>query len=151
MMTLVTFILLVTTVGQLFIVSTSIDSKVDMNISSWSNSSHSETADSLDSAKCQGIAGCVGHQQDGDYLTRRYIRLQNDRYEISFELKNKSHSHDGSDWRPLRIFTIKDVVVCFDSLLVKRNQRPMHIVFMGDSTVRQHFISFLQVMIQSFS
>ena len=39
----------------------------------------------------------------------------------------------------------KDVVRCLDVLSAKKNRRPMHIAFVGDSTVRQHFFSFIQV------
>lgn len=38
-----------------------------------------------------------------------------------------------------------DVVKCLDCLSTKKNQRPFHIAFVGDSTVRQHFLSFIRV------
>jgi polysaccharide deacetylase 2 family uncharacterized protein YibQ len=39
----------------------------------------------------------------------------------------------------------KDVIRCFDSLSAKKKGQPIHIAFIGDSTVRQHFKSFIRV------
>ena len=44
----------------------------------------------------------------------------------------------------------EDVVRCFDSLSVKRNQRPITIAFVGDSTARQHYLSLIRVSIQLY-
>ncbi|XP_057380133.2 uncharacterized protein LOC130702482 [Daphnia carinata] len=46
---------------------------------------------------------------------------------------------------PLRKYATRDVIRCFDSLSVKRQRQPMHIAFIGDSIIRQHFVSFLRL------
>ena len=45
----------------------------------------------------------------------------------------------------------EDVVRCFDSLSVKRNQRPITIAFVGDSTARQHYLSLIRVSTYSYT
>jgi hypothetical protein len=45
----------------------------------------------------------------------------------------------------VREFTPQDVVRCLDSLSAKRNRRSFHIAFIGDSTIRQHYVMFLRV------
>lgn len=47
--------------------------------------------------------------------------------------------------RPLKKYATRDVVRCFDSLSAQGQRQPMHIAFIGDSTIRQHFVSFLRV------
>jgi hypothetical protein len=42
-------------------------------------------------------------------------------------------------------YNAQDVVHCIDSLWIKRNKRPITIAFVGDSTTRQHFASFVRV------
>ena len=42
-------------------------------------------------------------------------------------------------------YNAQDVVQCIDSLWIKRNKRPITIAFVGDSTTRQHFASFVRV------
>ncbi|XP_057368116.1 uncharacterized protein LOC130689121 [Daphnia carinata] len=87
-----------------------------------------------------------GHSLNGtaadDYFNRRY-----------FDIKNDLISHDDGDefnrgqMPSIKMYTKEDVVQCFDLLSSSRqsgNQRPMHFAFVGDSTVRQHFVSFLK-------
>ncbi|XP_045028730.1 uncharacterized protein LOC123471454 [Daphnia magna] len=47
--------------------------------------------------------------------------------------------------RPLKKYATRDVVRCFDSLSAQGQRQPMHIAFIGDSTIRQHFVSFLRL------
>ncbi|KZS04101.1 Uncharacterized protein APZ42_033030 [Daphnia magna] len=51
-------------------------------------------------------------------------------------------SHPGRTRRLVQEYDMEDFVWCLDSLSLKRKRRPIHIAFTGDSTVRQHFISF---------
>lgn len=48
---------------------------------------------------------------------------------------------------PVREFSVEDAVRCFDSLSARRQRRPIHIAFIGDSIVRLHFMNFLRVCI----
>ncbi|KAI9557796.1 hypothetical protein GHT06_014545 [Daphnia sinensis] len=47
--------------------------------------------------------------------------------------------------RLIKKYATRDVVRCFDSLSVQRQRQPMQIAFIGDSTIRQHFVSFLRL------
>lgn len=62
-----------------------------------------------------------------------------DRRFLDYE-ENKPENGD-SQFRP---YMTKDVVNCLDSLFLEK-KRPIHIAFVGDSIVRQHFLSFLKV------
>lgn len=104
------------------------------------------------SGKCSGIIGCVGYQDDDEYLNRRQLSFKNSQYYVvsqGFDDRKIGGDYgvlvQRPDARPLSIYTIKDVVNCLDSLFIKRKKRPLHMAFMGDSTVRQHFLNFLQV------
>ncbi len=55
--------------------------------------------------------------------------------------ENKPENGDSSQFRP---YMTEDVVKCLDSLFLEK-KRPIHIAFVGDSIVRQHFLSFLKV------
>lgn len=113
----------------------------------------SDIKDHFKPAKCKSIVGCVSSEQDDDFLNRRFLSFERGQYYISFEEKsketnstNKQSNHRLPAYpRPLKTFTIPEVVNCFDSLSIKRKRRPMHITFMGDSTIRRHFLSFLEV------
>jgi hypothetical protein len=94
-----------------------------------------------------------GDRNDEDeYLNRRYFRLSTDvvsydtRETDSEEQKAAASANGGVRTRShVREFRKADAVRCLDALSVKRNRRPMHITFIGDSTVRQHFVSFIRV------
>jgi hypothetical protein len=91
------------------------------------------------------------------YLNRRYFQIRSD--DIIYDMPSCSSSSSSQYGRrrrskvletrrlPLLIREHKkeDVVRCLDSLSVKRNQRPMTIAFIGDSTARQHYFSLIKV------
>lgn len=86
-----------------------------------------------------------GSRAADDYFNRRY-----------FDIKHDLISHCDSDLfhrgrtPSIKKYTKEDVVQCFDFLSSSRqsgNHRPMRFAFVGDSTVRQHFVSFLKVFI----
>ncbi len=88
-----------------------------------------------------------------DYFNRSYFHLN---YSVSYDIGssettcNDCAASCGQHQLLLREYKMGDVVRCLDSLSVKRksvkiNIRPMHIAFIGDSTVRQHFVSFIRV------
>jgi hypothetical protein len=82
-----------------------------------------------------------------DYFNRNHFHLrQSVSYDVSCNTKACSDC-TLCDRRQFPVWEYKmdDVVRCLDSLSVKRNKLPIHIAFVGDSTVRQHFISFIQV------
>lgn len=81
-------------------------------------------------------------QGDDNYFNRRYFQLNNK--EISFTTFI-DEENSNRNRRLLREYSSKDVVRCLDSLSAKRNQRPIHIAFIGDSTIRQHYVMFLRV------
>ncbi len=98
------------------------------------------------------------HNNADSYLNRRYlqIKLDNIGYYLtnsrSCEVKENNGDSESSQYpshciqnRNLREYKKEDVVRCLDVLSVKKNRRPMHIAFIGDSTVRQHFFSFIRV------
>jgi hypothetical protein len=95
-----------------------------------------------------------GYRNDEDeYLNRRYFRLRTnvvsyDTRETDSEEQTTAASVNGgvrTRSQNVREFKKADAVRCLDSLSVQRNRRPMHIAFIGDSTVRQHFVSFIRV------
>ena len=91
------------------------------------------------------------------YFNRRYFQLRSD--DILYDVARSSSSSQYGRRRrskvletrrlplPIREHKKEDVVRCLDSLSVKRNQRPMTIAFIGDSTARQHYMSLLRVSI----
>ena len=89
------------------------------------------------------------------YFNRRYVHLTksdvnylayvNDDQEKENQDKSVDVDHRQRLPSHLRMFSKADVAQCFDSLSTKRKGRRMHIAFVGDSTVRQHFLSFLSV------
>ncbi|XP_057368637.1 uncharacterized protein LOC130689715 [Daphnia carinata] len=84
--------------------------------------------------------------KDGDFSNRNYSRI---RKLISYDINCNFSSCDGCTLCERRQFLareskMEDLVRCLDSRSVKRNRLPIHIAFIGDSTVRQHFISFTQ-------
>lgn len=94
--------------------------------------------------------------QSDDYLNKRYLLLTQN--STTYELKKTGITNDSSsagildslkntkrDRFILRQFSVEDTVRCFDSLSANRQRKPMHIAFVGDSTLRQHFLSFLEV------
>jgi hypothetical protein len=94
-----------------------------------------------------------GYRNDEDeYLNRRYFRLSTnvvsyDTRETDSEEQTAAGSGSGGvrTRSHVREFKKADAVRCLDALSVQRNRRPMHIAFIGDSTVRQHFVSFIRV------
>ncbi|XP_046451378.1 uncharacterized protein LOC124199581 isoform X2 [Daphnia pulex] len=83
-----------------------------------------------------------------DYFSRQFLNLRND--EISYTISIKDSENENSQCfrsrRLLREYKPADVARCFDSLSVKRNRRPMHFAFIGDSTIRQQFNLFLRLI-----
>lgn len=55
---------------------------------------------------------------------------------------------NSSDKSKLRLYRTRNVVQCLDAVSNIRN-RSIHLAFIGDSTVRQYFLNFLQVYIYS--
>jgi hypothetical protein len=94
----------------------------------------------------ESVIACQNNTDD--YFNRSYLHLN---YSVSYDIgSSKINCNDcvascGRHQLPLREYQMGDVVRCLDSLSVKRNRRPMHIAFIGDSTVRQHFVSFIRV------
>ncbi|KAI9562641.1 hypothetical protein GHT06_010095 [Daphnia sinensis] len=75
-----------------------------------------------------------------DYFDRRH-----------FDIKHDFISHGDIDVfhrsrMPVKKYTQADVVKCFDRLSSegRRTHGPLHFAFVGDSTIRQHFLSFLR-------
>lgn len=106
----------------------------------------------LESKMCNAGYNQYKDKRQDNYLNRQYLSLEKGQYRIRFDRKNTNLTDDDVKNQdnqhgscPLKIFTMKDVVKCFDYLAMRRNQRPMHITFMGDSTIRQQFLSFLNV------
>lgn len=101
-----------------------------------------------------------GCRSTDNYLNRRFYLLQNNTssygvYENGGEetdAKESSNqiSHPGRTQRLVQEYDMEDFVWCLDSLSLKRKRRPIHIAFIGDSTVRQHFISFQRVNLLCF-
>jgi hypothetical protein len=98
------------------------------------------------------VADDAGFLKKDEYLNRRYFRLSTDvvsydtRETDSEEQTTAASVNGGVRTRShVREFKKADAVRCLDALSVKRNRRPMHIAFIGDSTVRQHFVSFIRV------
>lgn len=96
----------------------------------------------------------AGHREPAaeDYLNRRHIGLTQSSLtydSISGENSDANDDHRAETARhrrrPVRQFSVEDVVRCFDELSMNRQRRPMHIAFIGDSTIRQHYTSFVQV------
>jgi hypothetical protein len=85
-----------------------------------------------------------------DFFDRNYFQLSKDKmfYNSMQRQENKKNSWGDRfvhTTRLIKEYTIQDVVRCLDVISAKKNRRPKHIAFIGDSTVRQHFISFLRV------
>lgn len=80
----------------------------------------------------------IEYRQSVDpYFNRRFLSL------------TQGQLLTGADRQQLILpqLTKKDVVRCFDALSIKRNGRRIHLAFLGDSIVRQYFLSFLRVCI----
>jgi hypothetical protein len=95
---------------------------------------------------------CDRNDEDEYLNNRRYFRLRTnvvsyDTRETDSEEQTTAASVNGGvrTRSHVREFKKADAVRWLDSLSVKRNRRPMHITFIGDSTVRQHFVSFIRV------
>uniref|UniRef100_A0A0P5SX70 Putative Lactosylceramide n=1 Tax=Daphnia magna TaxID=35525 RepID=A0A0P5SX70_9CRUS len=89
------------------------------------------------------------HFEWDDYFNRNYLQL-NDyvSYNVRSDVPNFDPTRDelcdqGRSPKLVKEYSQKDLVHCFDFLSEKRNRRPMHIAFIGDSTVRQFFFTFL--------
>lgn len=80
------------------------------------------------------------------YLNRHQFKFN---HEMNYAEKTGENSYNRgrciSTGCQLKKYAVDDVVRCFDSLSIKRQRQPMHIAFIGDSTIRQHFVSFLRV------
>ena len=87
---------------------------------------------------------CWSHQHplSDDYFNRQYFQLEQNYTSYQFDM-------GGNCRHIVRDFSVEDVVACFDSLSAEKQRKPMHIAFIGDSTVRLHYINFLRVFTQS--
>jgi hypothetical protein len=92
--------------------------------------------------------------ESDNYFNRRYFHLDKfGRYDLSSE--NSSLARMFSKFITIhrrekviiKKYTKMDLVRCIDSLSKKRSKRPMHIAFIGDSTVRQLFSTFIKVFL----
>lgn len=92
------------------------------------------------------------HNNTDDYFNRRYFHLT-DRISYGISINSQTACASSGDRRQLllREYKKEDVVRCLDSLSIKKKRRPIHIAFIGDSTVRQHFVSFIRVSFLRFS
>ncbi len=99
-----------------------------------------------------------GCHKANNYFKRRDFHLTNT--EISYDTnycrdlipdddsdtEDANHSQFCQHRRyPIKEYSKEDVVRCFDSHSAKRKGKRMHIAFVGDSLVRQIFLSFLRV------
>lgn len=103
------------------------------------------------------VAVLIGFQDDGclnvrqlsdNYFNRRYFKIRSDDFIYDVASGGERQQEQCVKTRlPLLIRENKkeDVVRCLDSLSMKRNQRPMTIAFIGDSTARQHYMSLTRV------
>ena len=95
-------------------------------------------------------------QQANDYFNRRHLHVTSK--QIDYDIPSRTSTVNGEEIienqigvchhrhrSQLKDYTKEDIVNCFDSLFVKRNERRMHIAFVGDSVMRQNFLSFLRV------
>ena len=84
-----------------------------------------------------------------DYFNRNYFHFKS---HISYDISSRKMACNGCvrscdrHRRLLRDYKKEDVVRCLDFLSIKKKRRPTHIAFIGDSTVRQHFVSFIRVI-----
>lgn len=79
-----------------------------------------------------------------NYFNRRYLSLSQEQVNYD-QLIPVGAARCQRQQLPLRELTKRDVVRCFDLLSIKRNRRPIHVAFVGDSIVRQYFIGFIRV------
>lgn len=91
-------------------------------------------------------------QLKDDYLVQQYLKISKiisyKSYVIGVENTRTNQKHKKSCYRcekPITNYVKEDVVHCFDFWSVKQNRRPIHIAFIGDSTVRQIFVNFIRV------
>jgi hypothetical protein len=86
-----------------------------------------------------------------DYLFNRdFFRLRNDKMYYNSKQKEENKKKGVCNQclnttRLIKEYTTEDVVRCLDVRSAQRNRQPTHIAFVGDSTVRQYFLSFLRV------
>lgn len=111
---------------------------------------HSPISTEFDRESPSSVAAdCCRHAQN--YFNRHSFQLNSDG--ISFINDRDVETNNGPAVPSLnrnrrlfvREFTPQDVVRCLDSLSAKRNRRSFHIAFIGDSTIRQHYVMFLRV------
>ena len=97
------------------------------------------------------VPDTLRYRNADNYFNRRYFRMKMNSISYNRRISEENEASESSQnshrqvTQNIREFNKKDVVNCFDSLSVKRNRRPMHIAFIGDSTIRQHFLSFILV------
>lgn len=104
--------------------------------------------DTLQNTEC-GVTYSGCSNSSDDYFNRRYFHIT--RKSISYDVNNViSRKYDCDSCHRHR-HLIREykmpggVIRCLDSLSAKRNRRPLHITFIGDSIIRHHFFSFLRV------
>jgi hypothetical protein len=97
--------------------------------------------------------------EDNNYLNRRDFKIRSSDFTYDAESRCQSDVRKESGEREEEFvsqtrqqfllvadeYNAQDVVQCIDSLWIKRNKRPITIAFVGDSTTRQHFASFVRV------
>lgn len=88
-------------------------------------------------------------QTNDNYFNRKYFSLNqvNVIYDqiVPSDWSTTSGDRCRMQRRPLKTYDKRDFVVCLDELSMKRNRRPIHIAFVGDSIVREYFLGLLWV------
>ena len=98
-------------------------------------------------------------QKADNYLNRRDFKIRSSDFTYDAESRCQSDVKKESGEREEEFvsqtrqqfllvadeYNAQDVVQCIDSLWIKRNKRPINIAFVGDSTIRQHFASFVRL------
>ncbi|XP_046450332.1 uncharacterized protein LOC124198516 [Daphnia pulex] len=112
---------------------------------------HSPISIEFDRESSSSVAAdCCRNAQN--YFNRHSFQLNSDG--ISFIIDREVETNNGpavpsfnrNRRQLVREFTPQDVVRCLDSLSAKRNRRSFHIAFIGDSTIRQHYVMFLRLI-----
>ena len=89
----------------------------------------------VNSSRCEEVPSALSLNEHNAFLDRHFL--------------DKIGKHPKKERRQARTYNTKNVVECLDSLSNSKN-RPIHIAFVGDSLVRQHFLSFLEVSFVSY-
>jgi hypothetical protein len=103
------------------------------------------------------VDGCLSSAAADNYLNRRCLTIGSD--DVIYETISNKSSRSGQGERLkqqeiqtrllLRQYNKEDVVRCLDSLWVQKHTQ-LIFAFVGDSTVRQHYTSFIRVNFLEF-